>query len=169
MEVIICRIVLVEICDNFLKFPRPNKLFIFQFNSIQYFIRVLRWLSSARQRVQSRTLVTCTKRSRTRTSTRKLSGRGAFSSCSSPLCSTPSSAASGTPLSLGRLASDFKCPDRGKGKGNFEVPFSRFPELFRARSRLYRSKQASKVVQSFSKKKEKKRRDPGMRVQLKYT
>ena len=31
------------------------------------------------------------------------------------------------------------------------------------------SKQASKVVQSFSKKKEKKRRDPGMRVQLKYT
>ena len=23
------------------------------------------------------------------------------------------------------LASDFKCPDRGKGKGNFEVPFSR--------------------------------------------
>ena len=38
-----------------------------------------------------------------------------------------------------RLASDFKCPDRGKGKGNFEVPFSRFPELFRARSRLYRS------------------------------
>ena len=39
----------------------------------------------------------------------------------------------------GTLASDFKCPDRGKGKGNFEVPFSRFPELFRARSRLYRS------------------------------
>ena len=38
-----------------------------------------------------------------------------------------------------RLAFDFKCPDRGKGKGNFEVPFSRFPELFRARSRLYRS------------------------------
>ena len=37
------------------------------------------------------------------------------------------------------LAFDFKCPDRGKGKGNFEVPFSRFPELFRARSRLYRS------------------------------
>ena len=39
----------------------------------------------------------------------------------------------------GILAFDFKCPDRGKGKGNFEVPFSRFPELFRARSRLYRS------------------------------
>ena len=39
----------------------------------------------------------------------------------------------------GTLAFDFKCPDRGKGKGNFEVPFSRFPELFRARSRLYRS------------------------------
>ena len=39
-----------------------------------------------------------------------------------------------------QLASDFKCPDRGKRKGNFEVPFSRFPELFRARSRLYRSK-----------------------------
>ena len=42
-------------------------------------------------------------------------------------------------LQEGELASDFKCPDRGKGKGNFEVPFSRFPELFRARSRLYRS------------------------------
>ena len=40
---------------------------------------------------------------------------------------------------IGMLASDFKCPDRGKGKGNFEVPFSRFPEPFRARSRLYRS------------------------------
>ena len=40
---------------------------------------------------------------------------------------------------IGFLASDFKCPDRGKGKGNFEVPFSRFPERFRARSRLYRS------------------------------
>ena len=39
----------------------------------------------------------------------------------------------------GSLAFDFKCPDRGKGKRNFEVPFSRFPELFRARSRLYRS------------------------------
>ena len=37
------------------------------------------------------------------------------------------------------LAFDFKCPDRGKGKGNFEVPFARLPELFRARSRLYRS------------------------------
>ena len=37
------------------------------------------------------------------------------------------------------LAFDFKCPDRGKGKGNFEAPFSRFPELFRTRSRLYRS------------------------------
>ena len=43
------------------------------------------------------------------------------------------------PNVLARLAFDFKCPDRGKGKGNFEVPFSRFPELFRARSRLYRS------------------------------
>ena len=29
----------------------------------------------------------------------------------------------------GTLAFDFKCPDRGKGKGNFEVPFSRFSEL----------------------------------------
>ena len=38
-----------------------------------------------------------------------------------------------------RLASDFKFQDRGKGKGNFEVPNSHFPELFRARSRLYRS------------------------------
>ena len=37
------------------------------------------------------------------------------------------------------LASDFKCQDRGKGKGHFEVPNSHFPELFRARSRLYRS------------------------------
>ena len=33
----------------------------------------------------------------------------------------------------------FKCQDRGKGKGNFEVPNSQFPEFFRARSRLYRS------------------------------
>ena len=30
-------------------------------------------------------------------------------------------------------------PGPGKGKGNFEVPNSQFPELFRARSRLYRS------------------------------
>ena len=43
------------------------------------------------------------------------------------------------PVGDARLASDFKCQDRGKGKGNFEVPNSHFPELFRARSRLYRS------------------------------
>ena len=39
----------------------------------------------------------------------------------------------------GHLASDCKCQDKGKGKGNFEVPNSHFPELFRAGSRLYRS------------------------------
>ena len=41
-------------------------------------------------------------------------------------------------------------------------------QLWEARSRLCRSKQASKVVRSFSKKR-KKRRDLGIRAQLKYT
>ena len=40
-------------------------------------------------------------------------------------------------------------------------------QLYRARSRLYRSKQASKVVQSFSKKR-KKRRDPGNKFYLHF-
>ena len=74
-------------------------------------------------------------------------GSGPTSSRSSATATLPSpkisTARKRSPSSRGppgsTLASDFKCPDRGKGKGNFEVPFSRFPELFRARSRLYRS------------------------------
>ena len=42
-------------------------------------------------------------------------------------------------LSERELASDFKCIFLVKCKGNFGVPNSHFPELFRARSRLYRS------------------------------